>query len=560
MTSGTSADAGLDDAAPPASGPADTPERGSSAVLRGSLLMASGSLVSRVLGLVRASMIVTLFGALTPAGDAWGVANTLPTTVYMLLAAGVINAVFVPQLTKAAQDPDGGREYVDRLITLSLLALLAATVVALPAAPLLVRLFSSGSWSEETFSLSLAFALVVLPSIFFYGLYAVLGQVLNAQNRFGAYGWAPALCNIVWIAGLGLFLVRYPGQGHSVGDWSTPMIWLVGGSMTAGVAVQALVLLVPLLRSGWRYRPRFGFRGVGLGSAGRVASWTFAGVAVSQAALAVSSQVLTTADGKGVGRLSYDTVFFLFMTPHGLITVSLATALFTAMSSAAARRDLFAVRTQLRRGLRLIGATTIPTTIAGLCLATAGMAIIFPTRPAHETEAMAQVFFLLIPALLPYGVLFLVQRAFYAFEDARTPFYLSLIAAVVFAAGSVVAWILLPPEHRALGVATAATLSDVVAATVGMRWVGARLGGMRLLDVWETWTRALFASLAAGLPTLAVVGALHALLPNRLGALLTLLLGGTVFVALYLAGARWLRLREIDDVLTPLRKRLPGRR
>ena len=148
-------------------------------------------------------------------------------------------------------------------------------------------------------------------------------------------------------------------------------------------------------------------------------------------------------------RQGYDSAFFLFMTPHGLISVSLATALFTALSTAAARRDLYGMRTQLRRGLRLIGVATIPTTVAALCLANAGTAVVFWGNPMEDTRQLAMVFMVLVLALLPFGVFFLVQRAFYAFEDARTPFYLSLIAAVVFAAGAIAA-LAAPPEHRAV--------------------------------------------------------------------------------------------------------------
>lgn len=527
-------------------------------VARGSVLMASGSLVSRVLGVLRATLIGWVFGLVTASGDAWQVANTLPTTVYMLLAAGVINAVFVPQLTRAAERPDSGVEFVDRLITLSLLILLGATAIAVPLAPALVWLFAphgEHEWPGATFDLSVSFAYIVLPAVFFYGLYAVLGQVLNARNRFGAYGWAPALANVVWLIGLGVFLALYPGRGTDVADWHGGMITLIGGSLTLGVALQALVLLIPLWRSGWRYRPRFGFRGVGLGTAGRVAAWTVAGIAVTQAALAVASQVLASVNGRGVGRLGYDSAFFLFMTPHGLISVSLATALFTALSTAAARRDLYGMRTQLRRGLRLIGVATIPTTVAALCLANAGTAVVFWGNPMEDTRQLAMVFMVLVLALLPFGVFFLVQRAFYAFEDARTPFYLSLIAAVVFAAGAIAA-LAAPPEHRAVWVAAGATISDLVAAVIGLRWVAARLGGMRLLDVAETWTRALFAALVAGLWTLLVVGVLQAVAPNRLGAVLTLLLGGAVYGGVYLAAGRWLRIRELEELTGPVLRRV----
>ncbi len=496
---------GIPPGVPPGAGtPTDPAASKEPSVARGGAAMASGSLASRILGLVRNSLIVALFADSIP-GNAWQVANTLPTTVYTLMAGGMVNAVLVPQITRAARQPDGGRDFIDRLLTVSFLGLLGITALSLPLAPVFVRLFSSPEWSPETFELSVQFTRVVLPAVFFYGLYAILGQVLSARNRFGVYGWAPALANIVWIVGLSAYFIMYRGLGQSVGDWTRPMILLLAGSLTVGVSLQALVLLIPLYRDGWRYRPRFGFRGVGLGTAGRVAGWTLAGIAVTQGALALASQTLSSSQRGEVGRLGYDSAFFLFATPHGLITVSLVTALFTVMSRSAAR--------------------------------------------------IAWVFTILVVALLPYGILFLVQRTFYAFEDAKTPFYLSLIAAVVFSAGSVASLLLASP-HRAYGVALAAGLSDVVAAWVGVRWMRGRLGGIRLREVGDVATRTLFASLVAGLWTLAVVWAFQTVLPGRVGALLTLLVGGAVFVGVFLAGARWLRIGEVDEVIAPIARRL----
>ncbi|HEX7462645.1 MAG TPA: lipid II flippase MurJ, partial [Dermatophilaceae bacterium] len=259
--------------------------------------MAAGTIASRVLGVVRASMQLAVVGAFLT-GDAWDVANTLPNIVYLLLAGGVLNAVLVPQITRAASHPDGGREYIDRLLTISIIGMAIIAVVFTLGAGLLVRLYSTQAWTADQRSLSTAFALICMPQIFFYGLYTLLGQVLNARNRFAAYMWAPAVANLVAIAGLSYFLLNYPHRAQVAG-WTSPMIWVLAGSATAGVAAQALVLVVPLWRSGFRYRPRWGFRGVGLGTASTVALWTFGALVVSTAGFIVTSQVLTYAGKAG---------------------------------------------------------------------------------------------------------------------------------------------------------------------------------------------------------------------------------------------------------------------
>src|SRR5450756_3139631 len=94
------------------------------------------------------------------------------------------------------------------------------------------------------------------------------------------------------------FLVAYPHQADAT-SWTSPMIWVLAGSATTGVAAQALVLVVPLWRSGFRFRPRWGVRGVGLRTASTVALWTFAATGVAAAGFIITSRVLTYAGQAG---------------------------------------------------------------------------------------------------------------------------------------------------------------------------------------------------------------------------------------------------------------------
>ena len=522
---------------------------------RHSAVMAAGSFVSRILGVVRQSMIVTIFGT-SLAGQAWSVANTLPNTIYLLLAGGVLNAVLVPQITKAYADHDGGRAFVDRLLTLALLGIGVVTLVCIPAAPLLVRLFAADNWDQGTFELAVAFAYVCLPAIFFYGLFTVLGQVLNAQERFAAFTWAPVLCNVVWIVGLGWFLAQYGHDPRAPGAFTPSMILLLGGSLTVGVAIQALILLIPLYRTGFRYRPRFGFRGVGLGSASRVAMWTFAALAVSQVGLVVQSKVLTST-GTATGKLLYDSAFLLFMTPHGLITVSLVTALFTSMSRAAARTDGEAFRGDVRRGLSLTGIATIPIMVGTLILGTSLAALLFPRNTIETTNSIGHVMAAMMLGLPAFGFYYVAQRAFFAFEDAKTPFYLQLVNTGVAAAVAVAA-MLLPVDYRAVGVGLGQALSNVVGAVIALVWLGRRVDGLQMAASVRTLVRVTVASLIAAAPTFLVFFAAQQLLRGRATAIVALLIGVPIFVVVYVTLARRMKVTQIDEILDPLMRRLRG--
>jgi len=205
----------MSEATTPAPGPdEDVVARSSPGIGRSSAVMAAGTLFSRILGFARNSLTAYVVGLTIIAADAWNAANTLPNIFHLLIAGGVLNAVIVPQITRAMRDPDGGRTYINRLLTLSGVALAVVTLVLTLAAPLLVSLVVSSSWPAEARTLATAFAVLCLPQVFFYGLYTLLGQVLTAHHRFGAFMWAPALANLVAIGGLLWFvLADRPRQG-----------------------------------------------------------------------------------------------------------------------------------------------------------------------------------------------------------------------------------------------------------------------------------------------------------------------------------------------------------
>ncbi len=536
------------------------PDSPGASLARSTAGMAAGTIASRILGVVRAAMQLAVVGTFVT-GDAWDVANTLPNIIYLLLAGGVLNAVLVPQITKAASHADGGREYVDRLLTVAIAGIAVVAVAFTLTAGLLVRLYSSSKWTADVRSLSTAFALICMPQIFFYGLYTLLGQVLNARNRFAAYMWAPALANVVAIAGMAFFLVAYPHQA-AVTSWTSPMIWVLAGSATAGVAAQALVLVVPLWRSGFRFRPRWGVRGVGLRTASTVALWTFAATGVAATGFVITSRVLTYAGQAGVlaglevpGKISYTNALLIFMLPHGLVTVSLVTALFTRMSRAAHAGDLGEVRADVDRGLRLTAVATVPATVGAFVLGFAATATLYQGSSESSTRGIATVMMAMMAGLVPFGVLYLLQRVFYAFEDARTPFRLQLVVTAVATIANL-ASLLLPLRWIAVGVGAGQAISNLAGMAVGLVLARRRLEALALREVGRTYVRLGVASVLAAVAAYIVQLGLGRVLAGKLYDPVALVTGGLVFVVIYVVAARGLRVREIDDLVGPVLERV----
>ncbi|HET8878703.1 MAG TPA: lipid II flippase MurJ, partial [Arthrobacter sp.] len=262
---------------------------------RSSAVMAAGTLVSRFLGFGKTWMLGAALGLGSTVTDTFINANNLPNLIFLLVAGGVFNAVLVPQIIKASKGPDRGADYISRLLTLAVVVLLTLTLLVTLLAPTVIDLTTQG-YSPQQKSLAVAFAFWCLPQIFFYGLYALLTQVLNANGAFGPAMWAPILNNIVAIAGLGMFiwiLGANEVNPHTLDNWGSFQTFLVAGFSTIGVVAQTAILMVPVFRLRLGLRPRFGWRGVGLGQAAKLSVWTLATAAVGQLAFLYVMRIAT---------------------------------------------------------------------------------------------------------------------------------------------------------------------------------------------------------------------------------------------------------------------------
>jgi len=529
---------------------------------RSSMAMAGGSVASRLLGVVRQSLIVLAIGqGLT--GNAFQTANTLPNVIYMVIAGGVLNSILVPQLVRAARNPDGGRDFTDRILTLAGVGFLVVTLVCTAGAGLLIRLYATDI-EPDALSLATFFAFLTVPQIFFYGLYAVLGQVLNARGQFAAFGWSPALANVVQIVGLVAFMGFFDGHVRP-GQWSGPMVWLFAGTATASIVVQALFLLIPLWRNGFRWTPRFGLRGVGLGMTSRVAAWAFAALLLAQAGFLVSSNVIWRASQQAdelhrfiPGVLVYSNALFVFMVPHSFVALSIITALYPRISAAAQDRDTTVLRREYARGLTVPTALTLPASFALVALALPVTVLLFSSRDPAEIPATAQVLAAMAIGVVPFGIDVLNQRFLYAHDDGRTAFGEQVVltgSATAITLGT----LLLRPEHTVAVIGLGIVVSNILSSLFGMWFVRKRLGHLGIRAILRSYLRIGAASLVAVAITWPVVLGFDGLVTGRVGALLTIVVAGTVFGAVYLLMASVLRIRELWDLLDPVLRRLPRR-
>ncbi|PID98386.1 MAG: hypothetical protein CSA82_00060 [Actinobacteria bacterium] len=501
-----------------------------SSIFRSSALMASGTLVSRLLGFLRAALLAASIGAVAGGvSGAFQTANTMPNMVFNLLAAGVFDAVLVPQIVRAFKRAEGD-VYVNRLITLAGTILFVVTIVAMVAAPLLVFMTSAG-YDEQTRSLAIAFALVCLPQIFFYGLYNLLGELLHARGVFGPYMWAPVVNNIVGIAGLGIFLVMWGSQPTllRIDSFSNTQFWVLAGSATLGVITQALVLLIPMKKAHIRLKLDFHFRGTSFGSASRVAGWTFATLAVSQIGVLSTTNLASQAEAWAkefdqtiVGLLAYNTVFMIFMVPQSLIALSLATALFTRLAHAVSIGDEKSVAENYYTGVRSISVLSLLAAAILMAGSVPVMQMVLPkVTDAQLITDHAWILWALMPGVASTGMVLMSQRVFFAYEDARPVFLMGIVPTILQV---IVAWTFfftVPAQWWVAGAALSETACRILQGIIAIVWVSRRntyVNRHLLLISYAKASLAALISFAVGFALISAIGA-HSLATSTLGRL-----------------------------------------
>jgi putative peptidoglycan lipid II flippase len=528
-----------------------------SGVGRASALLASGTIVSRILGFAKAIVIAFAIGNVGSASaDAYAVSTIVPSSIYAIIGGGLLSAILVPQIVRASRAPDGGNAYVNKLVTLGLTGFLIVGVVATLAAPLLVRLFSS---NKLDVGLATSFAFWSLPQIFFLGMYALLGEVLNARKAFGPFTWAPVANNIVGIAAVLTFVALFGADASRTGDqWSPGMIALFAGGSTVGIAAQAFLLFLFWRRVGLRFRPDFAWRGVGLSHAGKAAGWTFGMLVAGQVAGLIETNIATLASSEGPGPAALGNAWLIFMLPHSVITVSLVTAFYTRMSEHATREDLPSLKSDISVALRSVALAMVFASVA-LMVVSLPFARVF-NAPFQDVQLMAAVIIAYVAGLVPFGLLFVVQRSFYALADTRTPFVFTMVQVVVVIAG-VLLCAFLPARWIGVGIAAVVSLAGTVQLLLAAWLLRRRIGP----GAGRGMTRSLLTDLAAVVPAAAVgLGVLYLLggtsadgfaLSGLVPAILTMAVIGAAMTSVY--GGSLVALRSPD--LAPVLSRVLGR-
>ena len=510
-----------------------------SGLLRSNLVVAVGTTFSRVSGLLRLIVFGYVIGQ-SALADAYKLSNETPNIIYDLLLGGVLSATLVPLFsslmlsTGDSADTDAdGRRATNAVITVAVTLLLALTVAAVLAAPLIFRIYTLSTAPGLDVDLyrqvGTTLTRIFLIQILFYGLSGIANAYLNSRRRFFAAAWSPVLPNLIIILTL-LSLPDAGAQGWTLSDVvaDSRLRLTLGLGATVGIAAMAAVLVPAMLAAGLRFRPTFEWRHPAVRKLLVLSGWTIGFVVANQIAL-VFVRNLAQGLGEGIAS-SYFDAFTWFVLPHGLLAVSIATTFQPEMARSAAAKDRSGFIQYASLGIRSIAALTIPAAAGLLVLSEPIIGLMQRGEfDAVDTRNTARALAGLALGLVGFSVYLFTLRGFYAHQDTRTPFILNVgqnVLNIVLAFVFIEWWGL-------FGLGFAYAVSYLVAAVWALRVLRNKVRGFNLGALWSSVWRALLAGVL-------MVEAMWVVIHNVEGnagwnGLAQIMIGGVVGLVVYLA-------------------------
>jgi putative peptidoglycan lipid II flippase len=524
---------------------------------RPAAVMAVGTTLSRVTGLGRVMALAFALGvAESRLADAYNIANTVPLVLYELVLGGILTSIFIPVLVGElrTRTPEEARRSVSALVTASMAALLAMTVLIVVAAPWIIDLFSSrvpGPEGERQHALATFFLRAFAPQVALFGAAAVAAALLNAHGRFAPPAFAPVVNNLILISTFLVFAgvtAGHPTEATVEDDLKLKL--LLGAGATAAVAAMAAVNWAYVRGLGLRVGARLDLRHPAVRKVARLSLWTLFYVSVNTAGTAVSFYL---ANGRQGGPTAYVMAFAFFQLPIGIAAVSIMTALVPKLSAHFVDGDAGSFRARLAGGLRAVTLLMAPATAAYLVLAVPLVHVLLAHGVVRgaSVDLVAAVLRMFAVGLVPFACFLLLSRAFYARQDNRTPALYNVLGVGV----TVALDFALFPVLGVPGLALAHSAGFAVGSVVLGVLVARRVGGLERGGTALEMAKAALAAVAAAAAMLAAANAVASVLgPGDLRSLTQLAAAGTAGLAVFVVVARGLRARELDA----FRRLLPG--
>jgi len=386
------------------------------AVLKAAGIVGLGTLLSRLLGLVRLQVIAYIFGY-SEATDAFWVGFTIPNLFRSLLAEGALSAAFIPVLSEwlSKKGEDETRRLINNVFTLLILILSATTAVGIILAPYYIPYLAFGfRGNSSQMNLAIRMTQFMFPFLIFISLAALVMAVLNCKEHFAAPAFAPIMFSITIILSSLLLAPKY-------GIYSLALGVVVGGGM------QLLFQIPSLLREGFTYRFFLSFKDPGLHKIAKLMGPALFGGITLQVNVVINRIFASTLTAGSISSLQY--AMRLIQFPLGLFAIALSTAIFPTLSTLAAEEKTQELRESISSGIRMVLLVLLPSSMGLIMIREPLISLLFQHGAflVKDTLMTSQALFYYSLGLFAMGEVMIITRAFYSLQDIVTPVRVSVI-------------------------------------------------------------------------------------------------------------------------------------
>jgi putative peptidoglycan lipid II flippase len=547
-------------------------------VSRSAGVMALGTIMSRLTGLIRTILFVQLgVGVLT---DAYGIANISPNMFYELVVGGVLSATLVPLFVRllAPVDAGSGRNERDVLrdqsgasavVTLAVAVIVSMSIALFVGAPLFLSLFGSNhSWPPGQREFAVSLLRMFAPQVALYGCVTLSTAVLHSRSKFGITMAAPILNNVVvsivfvWVRQrLHQFATTSPLDLNVVRA-DKQLMWTLGWGTTLGVAAMFLVTIPALRAAKLGLRPVWNPQHGAVKELVRLSGWTMGYVAANQAALWFIYRVAKRGkDGDLTAYTTANSVFF--QLPYGVIAVSVMAGIQPVLSRAFANRKRAEFRRQLSLATRSLLVLMTPAAAGYVLLAKPITELVTANGGTTVAKALVigRVLAALAPGLPAFSVYLLYMNALKAMLDTRATFEVNVIENAI----NIVVGAVLYRYFGVAGLGAAFAVAYTVAAVIAGFVVSRRTAGIEADKLLITIGRTLVATGVMAVSVLITGRLLVTVLPgaqtvdltrvsNRLGSLVIFVcVSAAVGIATYFGAARLVGITEFEPIVRRVR-------
>ena len=531
-------------------------------VTRSAGIVSIAVMASRLLGLVREKVIAYYFAA-GVGGDAFYAAFRIPNLMRDLFGEGALSKAFVTTFT--ATELEDGEEaawrLASRVFNATFLLLTLITVVGILAAPAIVDLIFTGKGFQEVpldpsehfgfdskRDLTVYLTQIMFPYLILVSLAAVTMGLLNSKGKFGLPASASSFFNVgslivgVWGYYLAPSFDLHRTTGMAVGV-------LVGG------ALQFLIQVPSMRRVGFHYQPLLSFRDDRVRQVMRLIGPAILGVAALQVNVLVNSIFAS----EGVGWLTWiNRAFRLMHLPIGVFGVAISTVALPNLAKLVTEGDIEGFRRSFSYALRLTFLLTVPASIGLMVLAEPICRLIFEGGQANplDTQQTAVALFYYAFGLCGFSAVKIATDGFYTFNNTRTPAVVSLCAVGLNIGLNYLFIYRLGFDHRSLALSTSCTITLNFLTLLFL--LHGKAGGLGLSGLWLLLIKLLLASAVMGYVChwsyIQIEGwlGLESLIARLIGVFVPIGLG----VAVLVGGAKLMRIRELDQLLGAIARRL----